>query len=112
MDDTVPTEASKKNMNVSPAEIVSGTLLTQNMDRTALADWPAANSVGLMLKETREPVWARAPAGSSINTQKERLSTPMSIVLTFRISSPPSKVAKLSSNQPESASNGLVLWLD
>jgi hypothetical protein len=68
MDDTVPIDASKKKLNVSPGETVSGTLLTQKTDRTALDAWPGANSVGLMLKETRELVWALAPAGNSINT--------------------------------------------
>jgi len=56
MDDTVPTDASKKKLNVSPGETVSGTVLTQNTDRTALDFCPIANSVGLMLKATRELV--------------------------------------------------------
>src|SRR5215813_7917523 len=84
IDDTVPTDASKKKVNVSPGESVSGTVLTLNTDRTALDFWPAANSIGLTLKATREPVWARVPAGTSINTYKERLSTPISLVLMHR----------------------------
>src|SRR5262245_41978674 len=97
MDDTVPTDKSKKNVNVSPGETASGTVLTQNTDRTALDAWPTANSVGLMLKATREPVWARAPGGNSNNKNKERLSTRSTIDLPHRIASPPSK-ADSSSN--------------
>jgi hypothetical protein len=45
-------------MKLLPAESVRGVTLTDETQISALAGWPARNIVGLMPKDTRDPVWA------------------------------------------------------
>jgi hypothetical protein len=49
-EDTVPTELSKTNVNRSPADRFNPELLVLDIESCALADAPARNSSGLMLK--------------------------------------------------------------
>src|SRR5215471_6495494 len=90
IDVRLPTEASKKKVKVSPGEIVSGTVLTQNTDSTEVEAWPARNAVGLTLKTTFDPVCARPAAGSSNTRARGALTKTVSIAVAhlIRISSP------------------------
>src|SRR5262245_34123302 len=91
----LPTDASKKKVNVSPGEIVSGTVLTQNTVRAVLDDWPARKALGLTLNATFDPVWARAAAENSNTITREWLIEPLSIVVRRRMASPFSKGVSL-----------------
>src|SRR6516162_10192918 len=65
MEFTVPTDWSTRNVKVSPGESVSGVRLTQDTDRAVDDGVPWANTAGLTLKVTREPVWACAGRSAS-----------------------------------------------
>jgi len=87
IEDTVPTELSKTNVNVSPAEIVNAVMLVEVIERRALADCPARNSLGLMWKPTL-PLWAGAAGANISASHKEMLhETPVMINLTVLINS-------------------------
>src|SRR5215472_9071601 len=91
MDVKLPTEASKEKVNVSPGEIESGTVLTQNTVRAVFEAWPARNAVGLALKATFDPVWERTATGSSSR---------MTIVSLNKVSLNKVSLNKVSLNKP------------
>jgi hypothetical protein len=63
IEDTVPTELSKMNVKWSPVDRADPPMLVEDIESCAVAEAPARNSSGLMLK-TALSLSARAPAAN------------------------------------------------
>jgi hypothetical protein len=63
---TVPSEAATVNVNLSPDWIVAGAVAIEEAQRTALAGWPAENSIGVTANATASLCCASTP-GAGIN---------------------------------------------